>query len=84
MHYSRLAESVNPYNPLFQTTMQGLVQSFQATGYSSEEAQGLALARMSQWITSQATFLSTQDGFAFLGAMALCGIAFALWQREIR
>jgi MFS family permease len=84
LHYSRLADSVNPYNPSFQTTMASLDRSFQAMGHSPGEAQGLVLARISQWITSQATFLSAQDGFAFLGVVALCGVAFALWQRRIR
>jgi hypothetical protein len=64
--------------------MASLDRSFQAMGHSPGEAQGLVLARISQWITSQATFLSAQDGFAFLGVVALCGVAFALWQRRIR
>ncbi|WP_266181369.1 MFS transporter [Dyella humicola] len=84
LHHSRLAEQVNPYNPAYQSTMDTLTRSLVALGHSPVEANGLALAKVSQDVSSQAAFLSAQDGFAFLGIIALCGIGFGIWQRQIR
>ncbi|MGC4029808.1 MAG: MFS transporter [Steroidobacteraceae bacterium] len=84
LHYDRLIEPVNPLNPAYQSAMETLSQSFEAMGHSPEESHGLAIAEMSQWVISQAAFLSAQDGFAFLALIALCGLVLGLWQRQIR
>jgi MFS transporter, DHA2 family, multidrug resistance protein len=84
LHYSRLAESVNPFNPVYQTTIDALTRSLVALGHTLDESKGIALAKIGQGISSQAAFLSAQDKFAFLGLVALCGIGFGIWQRQIR
>jgi MFS transporter, DHA2 family, multidrug resistance protein len=83
VHQSRLAESVNPFNPVFQASNEGLISGFEKLGYAAAQAKGLALAEISRIVAQQASFLSALDGFYFLIGVALAGGAIAVWQKQI-
>lgn len=83
LHETRLAEFVNPLNPIFQNTYATLTHAFEALGRSPGEAHGLALVQMSRMVAQQASFLSSLDGFYFLIGVAVCGGIFAAWQKQI-
>jgi hypothetical protein len=83
LHESRLAEFVNPFNPVFQNLFATLTRGFEALGNSPGEAHGLAIGQMSRLVAQQASFLSSLDGFYFLIGVALCGGIFAAWQKQI-
>ncbi|RQH07418.1 MFS transporter [Paraburkholderia dinghuensis] len=83
LHQSRLAEYVNPLNPIFQNTLATLTHGFESLGRAPDEAHGLAIAEISRMVTQQASFLSSLDGFYFLIGVAVCGGIFAAWQKQI-
>ncbi|MBP0589674.1 MFS transporter [Paraburkholderia sp. LEh10] len=83
VHQARLAEFVNPFNPVFQNTLDGLTHAFEGLGHAAHDAQLLALVEISHAVTQQASFLSALDGFYFLIAIAVMGGLFALYQRQI-
>ncbi|MDR5750850.1 MULTISPECIES: MFS transporter [unclassified Caballeronia] len=83
VHQTRLAESANPYNPVFQQTVETLAHGFAAAGRSVAEAHALAIADVSRMVAQQASFLASLDGFYFLMGVALVGGAFACWQKQI-
>ena len=83
LHQARLAEFVNPYNPLFQNSLAALTSGFSAAGRSPSEAHSLAIVEISRMVTQQASFLSSLDGFYFLIGIAICGGIFAAWQKQI-
>jgi len=83
VHQARLAEFVNPFNPLFDATCEKLASAFEALGYGAAQAQSLALAEVARTVTQQASFLSSLDGFYFLVGVALCGSVIAFWQKQI-
>ncbi|WP_277186780.1 MFS transporter [Caballeronia sp. BR00000012568055] len=83
VHQTRLAESVNPFNPLFQNTYERLVGGFESLGYGAAQAKGLAMGEISSIVTQQASFLSALDGFYFMIGVALVGGAIAIWQKQI-
>lgn len=83
LHESRLAEFVNPFNPVFQNTLAALTRAFEALGSTPVEAHGLAIGQMGRLVTRQASFLSSLDGFYFLIGVAVCGGIFAAWQKQI-
>lgn len=83
LHQSRLAESVNPYNPVFQNTLATLTGGFAAAGHAAGEAHALAIASISRSVAQQASFLASLDGFYFLIGVAICGGLFAAWQKQI-
>ncbi|WP_144113736.1 MFS transporter [Paraburkholderia sp. BCC1886] len=83
LHQSRLAEFVNPYNPVFQNALAALTRSFTAAGRPPSDAHALALVTISRSVAQQASFLSSLDGFYFLIGVAICGGLFAAWQKRI-
>jgi hypothetical protein len=83
MHDARHAESVNPFNPVYQSTLGQLTHAFEGMGHTTREAGGLALHEIASMVTQQASFLSTLDGFYFVTWVAVCGGIFALLQRRI-
>ena len=83
LHQSRLAEAVNPYNPEFQNAANALANGFAAAGHSAVDAHALAMATIARTVAQQASFLASLDGFYFLMGVAICGGAFALWQKQI-
>ncbi|WP_322009117.1 MFS transporter [Paraburkholderia sp. J12] len=83
LHQSRLAEFVNPLNPVYQNTLATLTQAFESLGRTRGEAHGLAIVQMSRMVAQQASFLSSLDGFYFLIGVAVCGGIFAAWQKQI-
>jgi MFS transporter, DHA2 family, multidrug resistance protein len=83
VHQTRLAESVNPFNPLFQSTFERLVGGFEALGYGTAQAKALAMGEIGSIVTQQANFLSALDGFYFMIGVALVGSAIAIWQKQI-
>jgi hypothetical protein len=82
LHETRLAEFVNPYNPVFQNSLAVLTRDF-ATGRSPSEAHSLAIAEIGRTVAQQASFLTSLDGFYFLIGVAICGGLFAAWQKQI-
>jgi len=82
-HQLRLAEWVNLYNPEYQHAMHRLLDVFTAAGYTATDAQALAMASLGRTVAQQAVFLASLDGFYVLMYVALCGVAFALWQKPI-
>ncbi|WP_296654706.1 MFS transporter [Paraburkholderia sp.] len=83
LHQSRLAESVNPFNPAFQNTLATLTHGFEALGNTPGEAYGLAIVEINRMVAQQASFLSSLDGFYFLIGVAICGGIFAACQKQI-
>jgi MFS family permease len=83
LHQARLAEFVNPFNPVFQNTLATLTHGFAATGRSLEQAHALAIGQISRMVAQQASFLSSIDGFYYLMGVAVCGGIFAAWQKQI-
>jgi hypothetical protein len=83
VHQTRLVEWANPYNPVFQQTVETLTHSFAAAGRSVAEAHALAIANVSRMVAQQASFLASLDGFYFLMGVALVAGAFACWQKQI-
>ncbi|MGF6936927.1 hypothetical protein OKW41_006089 [Paraburkholderia sp. UCT70] len=83
LHQSRLAESVNPYNPVYQNTLATLARGSAAAGHAASEAHALAIASISRSIAQQASLLASPDGFYFLIGVAICGGPFAAWQKQI-
>jgi MFS family permease len=81
LHHSRLAEFVNPLNPVFQNTLAALQHGFELLGRTPGEAHGLAMVEVSRMVAQQASFLSSLDGFYFLIGVAVCGGIFAAWQK---
>ncbi|MGF6856092.1 hypothetical protein OKW29_005003 [Paraburkholderia sp. CI3] len=74
LHQSRLAESVNPYNPVYQNTLATPARG-SAAGHAASEAH--AIASISRSIGQQASLLASLDGFYFLIGVAICGGPFA-------
>ncbi|HWT36673.1 MAG TPA: MFS transporter [Paraburkholderia sp.] len=83
LHETRLTEFVNPFNPVFQQSLDSLTHAFEGLGHTAGEAKGLALVEINRVVTQQASFLSALDGFYFLIGVAVCGGLFALCQRQI-
>ncbi len=83
LHQARLAEFVNPYNPVFQNSLAALTQALSAAGRPVADAHALAVVEISRAVARQASFLSSLDGFYFLIGIAVCGGMFAAWQRQI-
>ncbi|SAL45116.1 major facilitator transporter [Caballeronia arvi] len=83
LHQTRLAEAVNPFNPVFQSTYQGLFDSFARMGHSAAEAKSLAFVEIDRLVVQQASFLGSLDGFYFIIGVALCASVFAAWQNRI-
>ncbi|CAH2894273.1 MAG: Uncharacterized MFS-type transporter [uncultured Paraburkholderia sp.] len=83
IHQARLAEFVNPYNPLFQDSLAALTRTLSAAGRSPSDAHSLALVEISRSVVRQASFLTSLDGFYFLIGIAICGGIFAAWQKQI-
>jgi hypothetical protein len=83
LHETRLAEFVNPYNPLFQNSLAALTNGFAVAGHSPSEAHSLAIVEISRAVAQQASFLASLDGFYFLIGVAICGGLFAAWQKQI-
>lgn len=83
LHQTRLAETVNPFNPVFQNTYQGLIDSFERMGHGAAAAKSLAVGEIGRLVTQQANFLSSLDGFYFIIGVALCASAVAAWQTRI-
>ncbi|MGF6304550.1 hypothetical protein OKW43_004477 [Paraburkholderia sp. WC7.3g] len=79
---SRLAESVNPYNPVYRNALATLTRGF-AAGHAASEAHALAIASISRAVAQQVSFLASLDGFYFLIGVAICGGLFAAWQTQI-
>ncbi|MFL6642180.1 MAG: MFS transporter [Paraburkholderia graminis] len=83
LHQARLAEFVNPYNPVFQDSLAALTRAFSAAGHSPSDAHSLAVVEISRAVARQASFLSSLDGFYFLIGIAICGGIFAALQKQI-
>jgi MFS family permease len=83
LHQTRLAESVNPYNPIFQNAYEGLLNGFQHMGHSVSDAKALALVEINGLVTQQANFLSSLDGFYYIIGVALVASVIAAWQKRI-
>ncbi|MCO5397799.1 MFS transporter [Ralstonia soli] len=83
LHQTRLAESVNPFNPVYQNAIDTLTSTFENLGHASNEARSLALVEISRMVAQQASFLSTLDGFYVVISVAVFGGLFALWQKQI-
>ncbi|MFT3811831.1 MAG: MFS transporter [Acidovorax sp.] len=83
LHYAQLAEAVTPSNPSVQPLLDSMTGSFMATGHSLAEAHSLALFNIYEMVVKQANLLSVQDGFIYLGAIAVVAGLFTTWQRHI-
>jgi hypothetical protein len=83
LHQSRLVETVNPYNPAFQSVYEGLFGTFERMGHGAAEAKNLALAEIGRIVVQQANFLSSLDGFYYIIGIALCASVFAAWQTRV-
>ncbi|SAK84368.1 major facilitator transporter [Caballeronia hypogeia] len=83
LHQTRLAETVNPYNPNFQSAYETLIGGFERMGHGLAQAKSLALVEISRLVTQQANFLGSLDGFYFIIGVALCASVIAIWQKRI-
>lgn len=83
LHETRLAETANPYNPVFSAALDALGHSALAAGNAPADAHGFAFALLARSIVQQASFLASLDGFYFLAAVAIVGALFAVRQRAL-
>jgi predicted Co/Zn/Cd cation transporter (cation efflux family) len=83
LHQTRLVETVNVYDPTFQSVYQSLLGAFERMGHGASEAKSLALVEIGRIVTQQANFLSSMDGFHYIIGVALCASAIAAWQKQI-
>ncbi|MDR5822909.1 MFS transporter [Caballeronia sp. LZ043] len=83
LHQTRLVETINPYNPVFENAYRSLLGGFLNSGHSASEASSLALGEISRLVAQQANFLSSLDGFYYLIGVALVAGAVAAWQKRI-
>jgi AraC-like DNA-binding protein len=83
VHETRLNEFANPFNPVFQNTLDTMTRAFEALGNGAADARNLALAELARVAAHQAS-MSVLDGFHLMIGLALLGGAIALVQRQIR
>jgi len=83
VHYSTLSAQVNPYNPLFDATIEQLQRAFAASMAPAEAAKA-ALARVAQMLAQQASMLANIDHFAAIAVLGTLGIAVILRQKVFR
>lgn len=83
LHYSRLSESVNAYSPVYQGMWRQLSDGFIAAGAGAGQAGSMAVARISEIVIQQASFMASLDGFRFLVIVSIVAGMFALWQKWI-
>ncbi len=64
LHQARLAEFVNPYNPVFQNTLATLTNGFAASRpLARRGARAGDRGQISRTVAQQASFLTSLDGF---------------------
>ncbi|MEP7295320.1 MAG: MFS transporter [Burkholderiales bacterium] len=83
LHYSTLSESLNPYNPVFRATLDGL-QRVLGAGASFADTTRMALARVAQMTEQQAALLSNIDHFRAIAVLGVLGIAVTVSQKVFR
>jgi MFS family permease len=83
LHYARLIESINPFNPALSQTMDKLADVATMAGRATSEGHAIAFAQIDRMVLQQANFLAILDGFYFLIAVAICGGLIAALQRRI-
>jgi MFS family permease len=83
LHQTRLVETVNAYNPIFQSAYESLLSGFQHMGNSVSDGKALALVEINGLVTQQANFLSSLDGFYYIIVIALVASVIAAWQKRI-
>lgn len=81
LHYTRLAEDINSSTPAW-NQMIALLQT--EWGISRELATNFATNETIRQAIQQANFLSLLDGFWTVAGLALAGLMFGLWQKQIR
>jgi hypothetical protein len=83
VHYSTLSAQVNPYNPVFDATIEQFQRAFAASMAPAEAAKA-ALARVAQMLAQQASMLANIDHFAAIAVLGTLGIAVILRQKVFR
>jgi hypothetical protein len=83
VHYSTLSAQVNPYNPVFDATIEQLQRAFAASMAPAEAAKA-ALARVAQMLAQQASMLANIDHFVAIAVLGALGIAVILRQKVFR
>ena len=83
LHQARLAEFVNPYNPVFQNTLAALTNGFAASGRSPSDAHALAMWKSPGRLRSRQAFWLRSMASIYLIGVAVCGGIFAAWQKQI-
>jgi hypothetical protein len=83
LHYARLAESINLYNPALAQAMDKLAEVAATTGQANSQVHAMAIVQIYRQVLHQANFLSILDGFYFLAVVAICGGIIAALQRRI-
>ena len=70
-HYQVLAESVNLYNPVAISRLQGLSQFFMSKGFDASRSGQQALSVLQKTVLQQSAILSYQDAFVLMGFVFL-------------
>ncbi|MEO8523648.1 MAG: MFS transporter [Caldimonas sp.] len=83
IHYSTLSESLNPYNPVFNATLESLQRAL-GVGASLADAMRMALTQVAQMTEQQAALLANIDHFNAIAALGVLGLAVTVWQRVFR
>lgn len=76
VHYARLTEQVNPYNPWYQPALDQLQQVL--------GSQGAAIAKLGAILSQQATFMACIDYFRLTVLIALAAMAMLWFQRVLK
>ncbi|WP_087735036.1 MFS transporter [Paraburkholderia piptadeniae] len=84
VHQTRLFEFATPYNPVFENTLQTMIQTFTAQGYTATQAGSMAFGEIARLAVHQAAFMSVLDCFYVVLAISLLGGVIALTQRHIK
>nr|WP_240975141.1 hypothetical protein [Paraburkholderia aromaticivorans] len=83
LHYTRLAESVNSFNPALSQTMDKLEALAAVASRGTSQSHAIAIALIDRVVLQQANFLAILDGFYFLAAVAIGGGLIAALPKRI-
>lgn len=83
LHYTTLAEAINPFNPVFAAALNTLQHALGAAAPGADAHQ-MALARVAQMTAQQAALLAGIDHFSAIAGLGVLGVAITLGQRIFR
>lgn len=81
LHRNVLTSYINPYNSAYTERYNMFTHNFMSKGYSLQDAQHMAMAAINGQAMKQASLLSYNDIYLFVGAFMLCSIPLLYLQK---